>query len=140
MIHIRKQKPEDTPELEMLYLVTRQTAFLECRPGEFKIEDYRKSVAGDQIWVAHEGEALMGFVSISPADNLVHHLFVHPKFQGRGIGAALLQVAEQNLARPMILKVSMDNLRVCSFYEKYGWYEVTVVDKEEYSYALYRKD
>lgn len=140
MMHIRKTKPEDRAELEILYLITRQAAFLEVSSDKFKIEDYQNAVADDDIWVAQENGALMGFVSISPANNLVHNLFVHPQCQGRGVGAALLQVAEQNLARPMILKVSMDNLKVCPFYEKHGWYEVTVVDDAEYSYTLFRKD
>jgi len=51
---------------------------------------------------------------------------VHPKSQGKGIGKQLLQVAEENLARPMTLKAAMDNPKSFSFYEKYGWHQVSI--------------
>ena len=50
-----------------------------------------------------------------------------------------MQKAEANLARPMTLKIAMDNLDVCAFYEKQGWSQVSVHENEAEPYLLYRK-
>ena len=64
---------------------------------------------------------------------------MHLKFQGKGIGKSLLQIAEENLDRPMILKAAMDNPKSFSFYEKYGWHQVSVHEDVDEPYILYRK-
>ena len=82
---------------------------------EFQIGDYQKSTADDEVWVAEEDGKIAGFLSIYPADNFIHNLFVHPDHQGRDIGGRLLQTAESKLAHPMTLKVGMDYLKVGAF-------------------------
>ena len=140
MAAIRKPKPEDTPQLEALFQLTRQKTFKSHPQDEFQIGDYAKSVQEDEIWVAEENGDVIGFVSTYPADNFVHNLFVHPDYQGCSIGSRLLQIAETSLSRPMALKVAMDNLDVCGFYESRGWLQVSVHENVPDPYILYRKD
>jgi hypothetical protein len=40
----------------------------------------------------------------------------------------------------MTLKVAMDNLQVCTFYEKYGWYKAEKFNEAPKQYVLYRKN
>lgn len=137
---IRPANTEDTKALEMLFMLTRQHTFANRNPGEFKIGDYQKSTAEDEVWVAEVNGIIVGFVSIYVADNFIHNLFVLPAFHARGFGVQLLQMAENHLLRPMTLKIAMDNLAACGFYEKYGWYEYSVHSDEPEPYLLYRKN
>jgi GNAT superfamily N-acetyltransferase len=70
----------------------------------------------------------------------IHNLFIHPIHQKCGNGTQLLKVAEKNLGRPMTLKIAMDNLKACGFYEKHGWHKVSVHEDTLEAYTLYKKD
>jgi ribosomal protein S18 acetylase RimI-like enzyme len=121
--------------------VCRQHTFASRHPDEFQIGDYQKSTAEDEVcWVAEEHGSIVGFVSTYPADNFIHNLFVHPERQAKHIGTQLLHIAEANLGRPMTLKIAMDNLKPCGFYEKHGWYKVSQYDDTSEPYLLYKKD
>ena len=139
MINLRKSKIEDIEALENLFKLTRQDTFILRPAEEFKIGDYVKSTQEDEVWLAEEAGVILGFVSIYPPDNFIHHLFVHPARQGQGIGKQLLQIAEENLGRPMTLKAAIDNPRSFSFYEKYGWHQISIHEDLEEPYILYGK-
>lgn len=57
----------------------------------------------------------------------IYHLAVHPDFQNKGIGSLLLKKTEEALkkigARRACLWVNKFNLKVLSFYKKYGYSE-----------------
>lgn len=139
-MNIRKPSIEDIESLEQLFRLTRQHTFVLRRPEEFKIGDYVKSTNEDEVWVADENAFIIGFVSIYVSDNFIHNLFVHPEHQRMGVGSKLLQIAEQNLGRPMTLKAAMDNPKSFSFYEKYGWHKVFIHQNIDEPYILYRKN
>lgn len=139
MATIRKAKPEDTPQLETLFQLSRQKTFTSRPEDEFQIGDYAKSVEEDEVWVAEENGDVVGFVCTYPADNFVHNLFVHPDDQGKGIGSRLLQTAEANLLIPMTLKITMDNIKACVFCEKHDWHQVSVYEDAEEPYILYKE-
>lgn len=56
----------------------------------------------------------------------LHHLAVHPEYQGRGYGRALVEAVHDAFRRlgvpKMHLFVQADNSRVVAFYEHLGWY------------------
>lgn len=140
MTSFRKPNIKDIDVLEQLFQFTRQHTF-KCRPAdEFKIGDYVKSTQEDEVWVAEYIGVIVGFVSIYVPDNFIHNLFVHPKYQGKGIGKQLLQIAEENLKRPMALKAAMDNPKSFSFYEKYDWHQVSIHEDVDEPYILYMKN
>jgi len=138
LVIIRKAQSTDTDELETLFQVTRQQTFIARPPDEFKIGDFKKSTEGEIVWVAVNNGRIVGFVSVF-MPHFVHNLFVCKPFQNQGIGALLLQKAEETLIYPMELKIAMDNLEACHFYQKYGWNEISVHADEEEPYFLYRK-
>ena len=140
MTHIRRAHPEDTPQLEKLFQLTCQRTFATRPATDFQIGDYAKSTTGEDVWVAEENDQILGFVSIYPANNFVHNLFIHPDSQRIGLGTHLLHMAEMNLGHPMTLKIAMDNLTACSFYEKHGWVRISVHEDGNEPYVLYRKN
>ena len=123
-----------------MFQFVRQNTFTSRPATEFLIGDYIKSTDEDEVWVAEDNGIILGFVSTYPSHNFLHNLFVLPDAQGKYIGTQLLRIAEDNLARPMTAKIAMDNLKVCSFYEKYGWSKVSIHEDAEEPYVLYEKN
>lgn len=136
---IRKATEKDTEILEILFQITRQNTFKLSSPQNFKIGDYKKSVEGEEVWVAEVDGNIAGFISLWIQDNFIHNLFVHPDYQGCGIGAQLLQKAEGHLSPPMELKVTTDNIKAFKFYEKHGWKKISIHEDEPEPYILLRK-
>ena len=62
-MNIRRAEESDVPQLETLFLRTRQQTFHWEHPDKFKLEDYRKATVGETIFVAEEG-AIVGFLSM----------------------------------------------------------------------------
>ena len=137
---IREANENDAEALEILFQLTRQKTFTYASPDAFKIGDYKKSVEGEEVWVAEADGKIIGFVSLWLPDNFIHNLFIHPDWQGRGIGSLLLKKAEERLSFPIELKVTTTNSKACVFYEKHGWNKVAIGNNGIEEYFLYRKD
>ena len=139
MTVIRAAKNEDTHTLEEIFQITRQKTFKLTPSQNFNIGDYKKSTEGEEVWVAEENGDIVGFISLWLPDNFIHNLFVHPDYQGRGIGQQLLKKAEERLSPPMTLKITIDNIKASFFYEKHGWKKISVHKNEQEPYILYKK-
>ena len=59
---------------------------------------------------------------------LIHNLFVHPDFIGKGVGTQLVTNAIEKMGKPVRLKCVSENHKALMFYEKSGWKKV--VEKE----------
>lgn len=137
---IRKAVEQDTQALEDIFQLTRKVTFTSRAPESFRIGDYQKSVEGEEVWLAEDNQVIVGFISLWLQDSFIHNLFVHPDWQKRGIGSALLKKAEERLSRPIELKIAMDNLNACKFYEKKGFECVGIHSDAPEPYLLYRKE
>ncbi len=136
---IRKATEFDESQLADLFFVTRKATFLNRSHDLIQRSDYLESTAEEDVWVAEVESLIVGFVSTYPKNNFIHNLFVHPIHQKKGVGSALLTFAENTLSKPMTLKIAMDNLSVCDFYEKHDWYKISEHINEEEPYVLYVK-
>ncbi len=78
-------------------------------------------VACDANWVSFYENEEMGEI---------HEIFVHPEWQGRGIGSALLSkaldYAKRRGRRMAGLWVGVGNVRAKKFYEKFGFKEAGI--------------
>ena len=71
-----------------------------------------------EIWVAEQTIVTAGFIAFRPG--WVDHLYVHPDHQGRGLGSALLALA-QSSATSLRLWTFQCNLGARRFYERHGF-------------------
>lgn len=58
--------------------------------------DYVAAVAEEDVWVAEVGDRIAGLLVLVPRDDhlLLENVAVDPSFQGTGVGAGLLELAE----------------------------------------------
>jgi GNAT superfamily N-acetyltransferase len=78
-----------------------------------------------EVWAAVEGEQLAGFVALKPG--WIEHLAVHPRWQGRGVGRALMAKAMSD-GTPRQLWTFQRNTRARNFYERLGFSAVRFTD------------
>lgn len=138
MIKIRKAETGDIPALETLFLVTRQYTFHWESPDKFKLEDFKKSTAGETILVAEDDGTTVGFISVWEQDAIpfIHHLFIAPNHQRKGIGKLLMQSLLTRLSPPYRLKCVTKNKGALAFYQKQGWIEIGQGVGEDGDYLL----
>ena len=79
-----------------------------------------------EVWVAVEGVVPIGFVSIEGAE--LHHLYVAPAHQGRGVGARLLREAMTRSPGRLALYVFQRNRAARAFYRAHGFAEISFGD------------
>lgn len=101
--------PEHLVPLRQLYLEARRTGFTWQDPVDFELLDFDRATEGEQLLVAVQQGAPIGFIAWWPPDNFVHSLFVAPGWQGQSVGRALLQAAlpyALSLPRSSVCKIT----------------------------------
>ena len=135
---IAAARPEDGPVLCRLFNAARAGA--EGLPdGTVDVAGFRALIAGEDVLVARIDGAVAGFVSVWPREGFIHHLYVAPAWQGRGIGAALLARCERDHGLPLALKCVQANARARRFYERNGFVADGTGVGSEGVYVRYRK-
>ncbi|MBV8046861.1 MAG: GNAT family N-acetyltransferase [Paludibacterium sp.] len=120
---IRPVRSADWPALETLFLDARRQAFHWQSPERFLPGDLRQQTDGETLWVAEmDNGRLGGFVSVWTEDDFIHHLFIAPDLQGRGIGRALLGALPDWGRRRYTLKCLAQNVPALSFYAAQGFH------------------
>lgn len=137
---IRKAKKTDIPQLEKLFLVTRQQTFNWEKPDKFKLTDYKNATEGETVFVAEEEKTgeIVGFISVWEKDEhpFIHHLFIAPDHQKKGVGSLLIKNLFAWLPRPYRLKCVLRNEKAISYYLKHNWLEIDRGIGEDGEYAL----
>lgn len=72
---------------------------------------------------------VVGFVTIE--EGWIEHLYIHPKFQNKGIGKSLLDTAKKLPPGGLQLWVFEDNVRAIKFYEREGLKLIKKRDRKE---------
>lgn len=127
---------QDLPSLRALFLDARRAAF-HWRPAEaFRLGDFDQQTQGEHILVAtDEAGAVTGFVSVWEPDAFIHHLYVAPERQGRGIGHALLRAAGWP-GGSLRLKCLARNAGALAFYRAHGFVETGQGTGEDGDYVV----
>ena len=78
-----------------------------------------------RMLVAEEGGELLGWGAREDDDTLISDLWVGPQYQGRGVGSALLNALERQIAGAGYaiaeLETLASNVRAIQFYEQHGF-------------------
>ncbi|HJV40602.1 GNAT family N-acetyltransferase [Caulobacter sp.] len=85
---------------------------------EFKVFYRDHVMPNGSVWGAFEDDRLRGHVALLPG--WIDHLYVDPDFHGRGIGSALVILAQQEQAE-LRLYTFQSNTRARALYERHGF-------------------
>ena len=92
----------------------------------------REIAAGVAFWGHEEGAALVGVMGIQAKGEvtLIRHAYVHPDFQRRGIGAALLDAIRAQAQTPLLVGTWAAAVWAIRFYERQGFRLVSAAEKD----------
>jgi len=94
------------------------------------------------VWVAHVNGQPAAFSMVNLAEGEVFAMFVHPAYEGRGLGRRLMAVAEAALFerhdRLFLVTDGRDEIRANGFYQRLGWSKVGQVDGDDVRYEKSR--
>jgi GNAT superfamily N-acetyltransferase len=130
-IEISAATPTDAGDIADIHLAARGAAmpYLHRPFTDAETRDWFASVVGDQSgkwWVARCGGRVAGYLMLDRQD--LDHLYVHPAWQGRGVGTALLNHAKACNQHRLILWTFQRNANARSFYEAHGFRSAAVTD------------
>lgn len=124
MTHIRWATGADAAQLQDIYRHCIIEAPWQVRPAD-GIPDFAAISRDEVIWVAvDEQDQLLALLAVQPEHAYIHHLYVHPRAQGQGLGRALLVFLQAHMAFPWRLKCVLDNTAGMAFYRRLGWKEL----------------
>ncbi|HYD29827.1 MAG TPA: GNAT family N-acetyltransferase [Azospirillaceae bacterium] len=129
---------DDDGRCAEIFLAGRRQAFPWRDAAFFRLGDYHDCVEGEMVWVAEVEGIVVGFISASLRDNVIHNLFIDPDWQNRGVGTRLLDCALSHMRRPVQLQCADRNEPARAFYERKGWVPEPPADPSD-PYILYRK-
>lgn len=89
-----------------------------------RINQIKQAVENPDVWliVAKQNNLIVGFGSITPKDNKLRALYVHPSFGRRGIGVRLLTALEYEARSLGLSHLQMDaSINAELFYRKHGF-------------------
>lgn len=126
---VRQATAADARQIGALHHFTMRIS-LPFLPELHTVEDVQGWVAdvllpANSAWIAEIEQSAVGYVAFT--DDWVNQLYIHPDFQGRGIGSALLGAALAD-GRPKRLWTFQQNARARKFYEDRGFAAVEFTD------------
>jgi GNAT superfamily N-acetyltransferase len=123
---IRKATRADYPRISEV-----RSAVHENRLRDSELESVRLVASwvfdNSTFWVWEEDGAIQGFSAADPRDGSIFGLFVHPLYEGRGIGRSLLPLACEILRASghATARLTTDpGTRAERFYRMDGWAEI----------------
>ena len=151
----------DAADMAALHYLSHTKSFAAFASAEFvatrKLDTYlsqwtdslRTDKPGARAWVARANGAVVGIVRVYPMPEQglaqLGGMHVHPDQQGRGVGRALMMVAEAFIResgyRRCVLGVVEANVRARRLYDGMGWHAIEThpVGVEGVPYCVYEK-
>ena len=122
---IREYRTEDFDPVTVLWRISREKSLpdFQIEKGHFFYEDrdyFRDHVLKEnQVWVVEVNDYPVAFMAMNR--DFVDQLYIHPDYQRRGIGYALLNLARERSPEHIWLYTLQVNLTARAFYEKNGF-------------------
>jgi putative acetyltransferase len=125
---IRRAATDDAPAIAALFRRSfGELAFLPTLHTPEEDQSFFGAVVEEQeVWVWDEDGRILGFAALG--DAMLHHLYVEPAEQARGIGAALLAQAKSRREHGFRLWTFQRNANARRFYECRGFDVVEMTD------------
>jgi GNAT superfamily N-acetyltransferase len=118
---IREGRPEDIAACARIYERALPMAFPRLAPIGAGEREFADSIAGEELWVAENEGRIAGLITIWRPDAFIHHLYIVPAWQRRGLGRALLAFALRRCGGHAALKCNEANRPAHAFYQAAGW-------------------
>lgn len=122
-LRIREAREEDRPALADIFLACRRAGVRWTGIRRPALDDFDRLTEGERLFLAEAVEPL-GFVAVWEPERFIHHLFVDPRHQGKGVGRHLVESLHAWLPTPWRLRCAGNNHRALRFYRATGWVEV----------------
>jgi GNAT superfamily N-acetyltransferase len=126
---LRRAQPDDAPAIAVLLRTTFRVSLPFLAELHTPQEDLwfvrEQMLVRNEVWLAEESGEVTGFIGFR--EGWIDHLYVHPDWQGRGVGPQLLAKALQ-YRQARRLWTFQKNLRARKFYEDRGFRLVELTD------------
>jgi putative acetyltransferase len=129
-MNVRIYKPEDNPVLACLVSETIQAInSADYSPEQVEVwaseppdlERYLSRIAGSTVFVAEDNSEIVGFTTLEPSGHL-DYLYVHRRFQRRGIASALLRrIEEEGVSRGINRIFTESSISARPLFERIGF-------------------
>ncbi|XGA71752.1 GNAT family N-acetyltransferase [Chitinibacter sp. SCUT-21] len=85
---------------------------------QFLLDDFDRQTTGEHILLACDmDKQLLGFIAVFEPESFIHHLYIAPRAQRRGVGTKLLAALPGWGERNHQLKCLKNNERALVFYQ-----------------------
>jgi ribosomal protein S18 acetylase RimI-like enzyme len=116
---IRRARSEELGACADLYVRVLSETFTWLPAERHKREDLLRAAGEEEIYVAVDGEQIVGLAAFYRPQNFLHSLYVDAR--GAGVGKALLDHVIAAADGPVSLKVQAPNRRAQAFYRREGF-------------------
>jgi len=124
-VNIRRPDPSEYDVVTRVWMAGWESTGL-GHPDDLGFDELRTRLVEqlNSAWdlhVADLGNEIVGMLALKPANSQLDQLFLHPDFQGLGIGRQLLDFAKARLPGGMWLRTAEKNTRAIAFYQAAGF-------------------
>lgn len=122
---VREYRPEDFDAVTILWRISREKSLpdFQREKGHFFYEDrdyfQNHILQKNRVWVVEFEQQPVAFMAMNR--DFIDQLYIHPKYQRRGIGRILLDFARELSPDHLWLYTLQINLNARAFYEKNGF-------------------
>ncbi len=135
---IREAQISDIAKLQVIRNMVKENVLSD--PKLITDQDYEDFINGQgKGWVYEQHKTILGFAIVDVVGNNVWALFMHPDFEGKGIGRKLHDVMMKwyfGLTHSTIWLSTEKNTRAENFYRKRGWQVVGDYGKNELKFEM----
>ena len=138
---LRRAEPQDAPALAECFDAAYQRYF-PWSTGSPMVANYAEAIALYQVWVAlYQGQIIGGLVLVPKEDHmLLANIAVHPDHQGKGVGRALLELAEAEALdqdyQELLLHISKTMTENLALYKRSGWTEIRSGEQRSHQISM----
>ncbi len=116
---VRRARPDELAACAEIYVRVLRDTFTWLPPERHRAADFLAAARYEDVYVALEGDRIVGLASVYPQQSFLHSLYVTER--GRGIGKAMLDHISAAVTGPLQLKCQAANVRAQAFYAREGF-------------------